>query len=271
MDFACHLRGRPHPARVFCENVLPDLKTRLLESMKRFVVFLSGNFVFVEHFITVKRRRLMTCCNRLVCHLVLLASLLALTAPVCAQQAPSDQALIEALRQGGYNLYMRHEATDWSQYDDVRQRDDWLSCDGSRIRQLSEQGRQNAQRTGKAMRSLNIPVSEVLASPYCRAMETARQLGLGDVLASNDVINLRVADYFGGDDVIIATARALLARKPDAGSNRIIVAHGNVAQAATPVYPEEGEVVVFKPDGKGSFVFVGRLTSEQWAQFSQVD
>lgn len=208
----------------------------------------------------------MNCRNRLVGYLILLIWLLVLPFPIHALQALGDQTLIEALQQGGYNLYFRHEATDWSQRDAVHQKDDWLSCDGARIRQLSEQGRQRAQQTGKAMRSLNIPVSEVLASPYCRTMETARQLGLGEVQVSTDVINLRVAEYFGGRETVIATARKLLARRPADGSNRVIVAHGNIVQAATPYYIGEGEVVIFKPDGEGHFTFVGQMTPNQWAQ-----
>jgi hypothetical protein len=207
--------------------------------------------------------------NSLVRYLVLLIWLLVMPFPIPALHALGDQTLIETLQQGGYNLYFRHEATDWSQQDAVQQKDDWLSCDGTRIRQLSEQGRQRARRTGKAMRSLNIPVSEVLASPYCRTMETARQLGLGDVQVSTDVINLRVAEYFGGREAVIATARKLLARRPATGSNRVIVAHGNVAREATPVYPDEGEMVIFKPDDQGHFTFVGRITPDRWVQIGQ--
>lgn len=207
--------------------------------------------------------------NRLFFTLTLLAWLLSVPLPAAAEGTLSDQALIAALQRGGYNLYFRHEATNWSQQDAVFQRDDWLSCDGSRVRQLSAEGRQRAQRTGQAMRSLKIPVSEVLASPYCRTMDTARQLGLGDVQASNDVMNLRVAEYFGGREAVVATARALLARRPSAGSNRVIVAHGNVAQAATPVYPGEGEAVIFEPDGQGQFRFVGRITPERWVELSR--
>jgi broad specificity phosphatase PhoE len=207
--------------------------------------------------------------NRLLPFLILLICLLVLPFPVHGQQTLGDQALIAALQQGGYNLYFRHEATNWSQQDAVQQRDDWQSCDGNRIRQLSEQGRQSAKRTGLAMRSLNIPVSEVLASPYCRTMETARQLGLGDVRPSDDVINLRVAEYFGGREAVIATARELLSRRPVAGSNRVIVAHGNVARNATPVYPGEGEMVIFKPDGKGQFSFVGRIMPERLVELSK--
>lgn len=202
--------------------------------------------------------------------LMLLIWLLILPAPLQAEPFPADQALLRTLQQGGYNLYFRHEATDWSQYDAVEQDNDWLSCDGSKIRQLSEAGRKRAKRTGEFIRSLNIPVGEVLASPYCRTMETATLLGLGDVQASNDVINLRVADYFGGRQAVIQTARKLLSRLPASGTNRVIVAHGNVAREATPVYPGEGEMVIFRPDGKNQFTFVGRIAPGQWLQFNQM-
>lgn len=213
----------------------------------------------------------MNCNVRFGHYLLLLIWLLFLPFSAHTQQTLSDQALIEALQKGGYNLYFRHEATQWSQQDFVHQKGDWLSCDGTKIRQLSEQGLKRAKRTGTAMRRLDIPVSEVLASPYCRTMETARQLALGDVQASVDVINMRVADYFGGREAVIKAARTLLSQPPVTGSNRVIVAHGNVAQAATPVYPGEGEMVIFKPDGNDSFIFVGRITPERLIKLSQTN
>jgi phosphohistidine phosphatase SixA len=188
-----------------------------------------------------------------------------------ADSAPplAAEALIELLRNGGYSLYFRHEATDWSQSDDIRKVGDWLSCDGSRIRQLSSSGRKRATATGQAIQSLGIPVGKVLASPYCRTLETARLLNLGPVESTTEVINLRVAEYFGGRDAIVETAQALLASTPDAETNTVIVSHGNVARAATPVYPEEGEGVVFQADGKGGFRFIGRLTAEDWKRIEQ--
>jgi phosphohistidine phosphatase SixA len=177
---------------------------------------------------------------------------------------PAAEALIELLRDGGYSLYFRHEATDWSQSDDIRKVGDWLSCDGSRIRQLSSSGRKRATATGQAIQSLGIPIGKVLASPYCRTLETARLMNLGPVESTTDVINLRVAEYFGGRDAIVETAKALLASTPDAETNILIVSHGNVAREATPVYPEEGEGIVFQADGEGGFRLIGRLTAEDW-------
>ena len=213
------------------------------------------------------QHRLVFGCFLRLCWMLILSTL---AVQVPAQQALllEDQQLINALQGGGFNLYFRHEATDWSQDDAVNQAGDWLSCDGQRMRQLSRQGRENAVATGKAIRALGIPVSKVLASPYCRTVETARLLGLGKVAATEDVINLRVSDYFGGTAAVVKSAQALLARVPAPGSNLVIVAHGNVAREATPVYPDEGEGVVFEPDGAGGFRVVGRLTAAAWRRLS---
>lgn len=181
------------------------------------------------------------------------------------------QALVAELRKGGYNIYFRHEATDWAQNDNVDQVDDWLSCDSTEMRQLSAEGRARAEATGKSIKSLGIPVGLIKASPYCRTMQTARLMQLGAVEATAEVMNLRVADFFGGRAEIISSAQALLAKKPAAGTNNIIVAHGNVARNATPVYPAEGEAVVFKPDTQGGFILLGRVTAEEWVMLAETD
>lgn len=190
---------------------------------------------------------------------------------ISAQDGPvlAGEALVKALRAGGYNLYFRHAQTDWSQTDSVRRAGDWISCDPTRIRQLSDEGRQTARAVGEAIRALGIPVGRVLASPYCRTVDTAKLMDLGPVETTTDVMNMRVAEYFGGRAAIVATARIRLARPPAPGTNTVIVAHGNVAREATPVYPGEAEGAVFRPDGNGGFEFVGRLTPRQWTRLAE--
>lgn len=204
--------------------------------------------------------------------LALLAALLLALGPgtaVHGEDGLAGEALVKALRAGGFNIYFRHAATDWSQSDHIRQAGDWTSCDPARVRQLSEGGRRDARTVGEAMRALRIPVGKVLASPYCRTMETARLMGLGDVQPSTDIMNLRSASYFGGRDAVVRTARARLSEPPEAGTNTVLVAHGNVAREATPVYPSEGEGVVFRPSPSGGFDFVGRLEPAQWARLAR--
>ncbi len=210
--------------------------------------------------------------GRLVALGALLLASLVVTTIGHAAQPPSleGKALVEALRAGGYNIYFRHVATDGSQSADVGSRNDWLDCDPARMRQLSDAGRDAAVAIGNAMRRLKIPVFEVLASPYCRTQETARLMAVGPVEASTDVMNLRAAQYFGGRAAIVASARQLLASAPQPGSNRVIVAHGNVAREATPAYPSEGEGLVFKPGDDGEFYLVGRIEPEQWASLLEL-
>jgi len=210
-------------------------------------------------------------------HLVVFTALINVTLltlmPVKATDHASaglpGEALVQALRQGGFTIYFRHEATDWSQSDHIQNASDWLSCDGARVRQLSAAGRQNAVATGQAIRALGIPVGRVLASPYCRTVETATLMNLGEVESTNDVINLRVADFFGGRPAVVTTARALLAHPPQDNTNTLVVAHGNVAREATPVYPDEGEGLVFEADGEGGFRFVGRLKPADWQDLAK--
>lgn len=176
-----------------------------------------------------------------------------------------DAAVLAALRAGGHNLYFRHVATEWSQYDQVEAAGDWRSCDATRMRQLSAQGRDDARAIGRALRELGVPVGEVLASPYCRTVETARLMQLGEVVETMQVMNLRSADYVGGRARVIAQARALLASAPADGI-RVIVAHGNVAREATPAYPAEGEGLLFAPDGEDGFRLRARITVDDWSR-----
>lgn len=188
--------------------------------------------------------------------------------PAFGDDVLEDEALVNALRQGGYNIYFRHAQTDWSQNDHIEKAGDWTSCDPSRVRQLSDTGRETARLVGESMRRLNIPVGRVLASPYCRTVETAEYMGLGDVETTHDVMNMRSASYVGGSEAVIERARRLLSTPPPDGTNTVIAAHGNVARAATPVYPGEAEGVVFHPDGNSAFTFVGRLTPEEWVRLA---
>ena len=183
--------------------------------------------------------------------------------------ALSGAPLVRALKSGGYNIYFRHVATDWAQSDDVREAGDWISCDPSRIRQLSAEGRRTATQVGVAVRALGIPIGRVLASPYCRTLETARLMGLGEVETTTDVMNLRVADYFGGREAIARRARARLAVPPTSGTNTVVVAHGNVARLATGVYPAEGEGAVFQPLGGARFEYIGRLLPGEWVRLAE--
>jgi broad specificity phosphatase PhoE len=199
----------------------------------------------------------------------LLICLWLLTAvPVGAQGSLSDEALIQALRRGGYNIYFRHAATDWSRDDQVSARGDWRSCRPDRMRQLSDEGRRTARRIGAAIRRLDIPVGRVVSSEYCRTRKTAEQMNLGPVETTLDIMNLRAAEWVGGRDTAVDRAGRELSTPPEQGTNTVYVAHGNLMRAVTGAYTGEAGAVVLEPGGDGDLRVVATLMPDDWERLA---
>ncbi len=177
--------------------------------------------------------------------------------------------VVSFLQKGGFNLYIRHVGTDWSQSDKIQQKGDIESCDPKKVRQLSDKGREDARTIGKALKFFKIKVGKILSSPYCRAVETASLMGIGKVEKTTELMNMRSADLFGGDTAVIERARKLLSVTPPKGTNTLLSAHGNLARAATSVYPDEGEILVFFPLPNGKFEFIDRISPAQWRKLMQ--
>lgn len=188
--------------------------------------------------------------------------------PIATPGQFSGDSLIIALRQGGFTIYFRHAATDWTQVDQVESLDDIASCDPGRMRQISPAGRTVAQRIGTAIRRLKVPIGRVLSSPYCRTRETASELNLGTVQITDQIMNMRVVELMGGREAVIERARNLLATVPETGTNTILVAHGNLLLEATGAYPTEAGAAIFSPQGNKRFRLVSELKVEDWEQLA---
>lgn len=186
-----------------------------------------------------------------------------------AGSEPLPDDLLDELQGGGYTIYFRHAPTEWSQQDRVRTLADCASCDPERMRQLSDEGRVLARQVGETIRQLGIPVDRVFASEYCRTVETARLLGLGPVETTRDIINARVADLIGGREKLKRTATARLSTPPAAGTNNVIVAHGNVFLLAARTRPVELGAAVVRSDRNGGFSVVARISPEEWATLAK--
>ena len=188
-----------------------------------------------------------------------------------AAQELEGEALVEAVRRGGYNIYFRHAATDWGQSDRAEKAGRWASCDPDEMRQLSSAGRATARRIGEAIRALDIPVGKVLSSEYCRAAETARLLDVGPVETTSDIMNMNAAELVGGREAVVERARRVLSEPAQAGRNVIIVGHGNLMRAATGTYAGEGGsgIYVPAPESETGIKLVGRLSAEEWTQLAE--
>jgi hypothetical protein len=171
-----------------------------------------------------------------------------------AGAALSGAALLAALRAGGYVIYFRHTATDFSRNDAAMT--SYADCE--RQRPLTDAGRQDARDIGRAIRALKLPVGERLASPFCRTLEHGR-LMLGGV-TTRDEIRESQDDYAG--------LKRLLAAPVAAGSNRWIVGHGTPFRSvAGPPHLAEGEAAVIRPETTG-WTVVARLRVADWQSLS---
>ena len=197
---------------------------------------------------------------------LLLAALFSVCAPALAQlqaprsslpqqELPAAQVLAE-LRRGGYVLYFRHTATDFSQNDEKMKRFE----DCADQRNLIDKGRTDARAAGAAIRQLQVPVGRVLASPFCRTVETA-QLLFGRAEKMQEV---RGGPAVSATSERYAELRKILATPVAPGANLAVVSHGNpFYSVAGPPYLAEGEVAVIRPQGT-DFQVIARIRIDGW-------
>jgi phosphohistidine phosphatase SixA len=211
--------------------------------------------------------------NRLPATLLLaLAWSFASPAPAAAQGSGQQltprlqgMPLMEALRRGGYTILIRHTTTQRVTPDQNLFNID----DCSTQRNLSDEGRRQAERIGRSFEKLGIPVGEVLASPYCRCMETG-QLAFGKAISSEV---LRVGDSqpgSGQDDPGVAI-RKLIDTPPEAGKNKVLIAHTvTLLYAFGLTNRPEGIAHVFRPSGLGLGrpTYIGMVKPDEWPAYA---
>lgn len=160
-------------------------------------------------------------------------------------------------------LYFRHAATDFRQNDDRMK--SYEDC--ATQRNLVDKGRAEARAAGAVIRQLRIPVDRVLASPFCRTVETAQLLfGRAEKMAE---VRGGPAEPAGSDRY--AELKKILATPVPAGTNLAVVSHGNpFVSVAGPPYLAEGEAAIVKPLG-ADFRIVARVRVDGWEALKRAD
>ena len=188
--------------------------------------------------------------------LVWILTALALVSGTAAAQALSGDALVKALRQGGYVIVMRHASSPRDVPDKQTANPDNTKPE----RQLDAEGRSTATALGEALRDLKIPIGEVLVSPAYRTMETARLAKLSDPKPRPELGD-NGQSMQGGTAAQAAWLRKAVTQFPS-GKNAILITHlPNIRDAfpqLTPA-PADGEALVFGPNG-----VVARIKIEEW-------
>ncbi len=183
-------------------------------------------------------------------------ALLAAAWLLCAAAAPvaahANETLWSLLKGGGQVVLMRHAVTTPG----VGDPEGMVLSDCATQRNLSDAGRAHARQVGEAVRAHGVRVTQLLSSPWCRCLDTAR-LAFGKEPETSQAL----ANLFGRGDTDgrqVAQLRTLVSRKPASG-NVVMVTHGATIFALTGVSPAMGEMVVVTPQGGGKFSVAGRL------------
>lgn len=166
--------------------------------------------------------------------------------------------LADALKNGGYTIYFRHGVTDRTQKDMAP----FDASDCKNQRNLTDAGRAELKAVAEAITSLKLPVDEVIASPYCRTMETARLITGREPTPRDSLRGISLADRTRFD---FRDLKDLLTVPVKSGSLRIVVGHGNgLMETAGLPEPQEGEATVLRATVDGGWIVVGRLRAAEW-------
>jgi phosphohistidine phosphatase SixA len=160
-----------------------------------------------------------------------------------------------ALRAGRHVALMRHADAPGGFGDPPGFRVD----DCATQRNLSARGRADAQRIGARLRAEGIAAARILASPWCRCIDTATLLQLGAVEAVPTFGNVVVLR--DQREPLTSGARAVIDQWTGSGI-LFVVTHGANIHALTGIQPASGEIVVVRGGSGGGREPVGRLMLE---------
>ena len=169
-----------------------------------------------------------------------------------------DSIILNGLQSGQYVILLRHALAPGFSDPEIFDVND---C--STQRNLSDQGRQQAQRIGKLLKTNGIQQAVVYSSQWCRCLETARLLDLGEV-TELPIINSFFQRTELKDQRTQGLRQWLIDNKPINSNNKqiaptILVTHQVNITALTDVFPSSGELVIVNVDGLGSVSVVTQL------------
>ncbi len=189
------------------------------------------------------------------------------TMPSFAQSAMRD--VLEDMKKGSYVIVIRHGRTDESVQTKDESPLDLSNCTGQLM--LNDVGKRQAQAIGEAFKKAEVPVGKVIASTYCRAMETGR-LAFGKAEPS-DALLLEAFVPAPGTPVPapwpqrVELMKELVGAAPATGTNTVLITHFPNVKAMLGVQIGFGDAAIVKPDGHGGATVVARITAKEWASY----
>jgi hypothetical protein len=164
-------------------------------------------------------------------------------------QAAATEVAWAKLAEGGHTILLANANTTGT-YDPGNFRLD----DCSTQRNLSDQGRQQAQRIGARLAARAIKVDVVLTSEWCRAMDTAKLAFPNTKIIAEPLLNPFLANSSNRNERA-AAIRKLIGAFEGSG-NQVLVTHEVNILALTGVAPREGEAIIVDAWPTGIFLSV---------------
>ncbi len=130
------------------------------------------------------------------------------------------------LQGGGYTLIFRHSSADVGAdrggttgplVDSLW----WMRCNSTDSRQLSSTGRNEAMNIGRTFKRLNIKISRIASSEFCRCYESAILMNTGLPLTLSPGLTMTLYNQ----DLRRRTIDSLAAPMPPQGTNTVLVTH----------------------------------------------
>lgn len=179
---------------------------------------------------------------------------LLVAAPPAARADEERERALAALKSGGHYALIRHAKAPGR--DDP---ENFRPGDCATQRNLDAGGRAQAAAIGAGLRRAGITIFKLYASRWCRCMETAELLAVGDVEPLDVLNSFHRTPEREKEQTKHLTA---LVAQPIATPSVLLVTHHDNIVALTRIVTREGEIVVVKPQGGGKFEIVGRILPE---------
>ena len=152
-------------------------------------------------------------------------------------KADSKQNLINELKQGGKLIFIRHAYAPGG-----GDPDNFEINDCKTQRNLSDTGREQANKIGYFFRSNNIPIDKVYSSEWCRCKETA--LIAFDKFETKIFLNSFFSEKFAHNKNPQMKKLKRFIRNWDSKKNLVFVTHYVVISESLNYAPSSGEIVV---------------------------
>ena len=184
----------------------------------------------------------------------MLSLLFLLSGSASAQAKGDEAALWRSLASGNHFALLRHAIAPGT-----GDPENFTITDCTTQRNLSDRGRRQAVEIGNRFRTAGITAARVYSSQWCRCLETAELLALGEV-HELPVLNSFFQRYADQEEQTNGLRQWLL--EQDMTSPLVLVTHQVNITALTGIYPRSGELVLVTREQNGDFSVAGTIATD---------